>query len=105
MRYVAKGLVVAGLALSAVSSGPAVAQWGPWPGVAPPAPPVLTVEEREQFYSPYGPSGTDVRRIERRSFWQGMGAPQAVPSPIGPSPSEIRREQRQWFYRGMGFPY
>jgi hypothetical protein len=105
MRPIAKAWAAAGLALSSTLAGPVAAQWGPWPGATPPAPPTVTLEEREQFFSPYGPSGTDVRRIERRSFWQGFGAPMVVPSPIGPSPSEIRREQRRWFYQGMGMPY
>lgn len=108
MRLTRQALTAGSLALAAALAAPAgLAQWGPWgrPAWGPYAPPVVTYEDVDTFYGPLGPSWADIRRIERRSAWRGLGVPADVPSPLGPSPTEIRRFERQMFLRGLGYPY
>jgi hypothetical protein len=85
---------------------------GPWgyPGMA--VPPGVTaipgwspqeIAEKYDFYGPYGPSITDVRRLYRDLAW---GRPlDNLYSPLGPSPTDIRRQERRAFHRSMGLPY
>jgi len=104
MRLDRKALTVGVFGIASALVAPAgLGQWGPWGGPAwgPPAPPVVTYEDVDVFYGPLGPSWADIRRIERRSAWQGPG----FPSPLGPSPTEIRRVERHLFLRSMGLPY
>ena len=61
------------------------------------------VADKYDFYAPYGPSITDIRRFHRDLWW---GRPlDDLYSPMGPSPTDIRRKERRDFYRSMGFPY
>ena len=61
------------------------------------------VAEKYDFYGPYGPSITDVRRFHR-DLWWGRPMDDLV-FPMGPSPTDIRRQQRREWYRSMGVPY
>ena len=61
------------------------------------------VAEKYDFYGPYGPSITDVRRFHR-DLWWGRPMDDLV-FPMGPSPTDIRRQQRRDWYRSMGMPY
>jgi hypothetical protein len=102
--WAVSGLVLAGL----LATGAPLAQWappapGPYYGPAGPyGPRVLTYEDRDFFFNPFGPTWTDIRRVERRGFWQGLGVPGQVPSPLGPSPTEIRRQERMMLHRSLG---
>jgi hypothetical protein len=85
---------------------------GPWgyPGMA--VPPAVSkipgwspqeIAEKYDFYGPYGPSITDIRRLHRDLAW---GRPMDdLYSPLGPSPTDIRRQERRAFHRSMGLPY
>ena len=61
------------------------------------------VADKYDFYAPYGPSITDIRRFHRDLWW---GRPMDdLYNPLGPSPTDIRRKERREFYRNMGIPY
>ena len=85
---------------------------GPWGGPVAPGGQALSeipgwspqeVAEKYDFYGPYGPSITDVRRFHRDLWW---GRPMDdLMFPMGPSPTDIRRQQRREWYRSMGVPY
>jgi len=77
MRLDRKALTVGVFGIASALVAPAgLGQWGPWGGPAwgPPAPPVVTYEDVDVFYGPLGPSWADIRRIERRSAWQGRAS-------------------------------
>lgn len=92
--------------------------WGPWgpgggwgaPGaVVPPGVAQIPgwspeeVAQKYDFYGPYGPSITDIRRFHRDMAW---GRPfDNLHSPMGPSPTDIRRKERRESLRGLGAPY
>jgi hypothetical protein len=61
------------------------------------------VAEKYDFYGPYGPSITDIRRLNRDIFW---GRPlDNLIMPLGPSPTDIRRKERREMLREMRGPY
>lgn len=61
------------------------------------------VAEKYDFYGPYGPSITDIRRFHRDLAW---GRPyDGLWSPMGPSPTDIRREIRREFLRDLRGPF
>lgn len=58
------------------------------------------------FYSPYGPSPSDIRRMYRDNWLATMGVPvYRGTGPYGPTPSDIRAQQRRKYYRSLGYPY
>ncbi len=109
---IATAVVVTAVALPLQSAS---AWWGPWGPVGawgPPGtlvPPAVAripgwspeeVAERYDFYGPYGPSITDIRRLQRDIAW---GRPlDNLYTPLGPSPTDIRRQARREFLRGQG---
>jgi|OpeIllAssembly_1097287.scaffolds.fasta_scaffold343977_1 hypothetical protein len=107
MRHALKLLTAGGVALGlAVAAESAPAQWGPWgvPGAAAYGPPVARYEGRRTLYGPFGPSGTEIRRMERAD-WYGPTMPPGATNPFGPSPTDIRRLERQMYFRSLGLPY
>jgi hypothetical protein len=94
---------------------------GPWgapgtwggPGIVPPGVARIPgwspeeVAEKYDFYGPYGPSITDIRRLNRDIFW---GRPlDNLYQPLGPSGTDLRRKERQELLRSLrgvygGFP-
>jgi len=103
MKVLTAGGVALGFALVAESTP---AQWGPWgpPGAAAYGPPVVRYEGRRTLYGPFGPSGTEIRRMERAELY-GPDVPAGPTNPFGPSPTDIRRLERQMYFRSLGLPY
>ena len=100
---IATAVVVTAVALPLQS---ARAWWGPPGTLVPPAVARIPgwspeeVAERYDFYGPYGPSITDIRRLQRDIAW---GRPlDNLYTPLGPSPTDIRRQARREFLRGLG---
>jgi hypothetical protein len=61
------------------------------------------VADKYDFYAPYGPSITDIRRLHRDMAW---GRPfDNLYQPLGPSPTAIRRQERREFLRDFRGPY
>ncbi len=51
--------------------------------------------ERYDFFAPYGPSPTDIRRFYRDLRFGRIGPGSDWEGPLGPSPTDLRREQRR----------
>lgn len=90
--------------------------WGPpgaWGAPGPMVPPGVAqlpgwspeeVAQKYDFYGPYGPSISDIRRFHRDMAW-GRPLDSLYSSPLGPSPSAVRRQERQESLRQFGAPY